>query len=170
MSVVSATIDLSNKQPLRRKIKMARSLAVKVPTASLVALVEEKIATIKAQVATYPADVKQYEADLSAYRKSLVALTIKALTENPELIGDNYDNPIRVSVNGYSNSVDVRIDSTALGFPESPKKPEDPNSARHYGRDYAKPLEMLEKTLRVLKMTQQEEVPASTYSSVMDLL
>ena len=39
---------------------MARSLAVKVPTASLIALVEEKIASIKALVATYPADVKKY--------------------------------------------------------------------------------------------------------------
>ena len=149
---------------------MARSLAVKVPTASLVALVEEKIATIKAQVASYPADVKQYEADYNAYKKSLVTLTIKALTENPELVGDNYDNPIRVSANEYNGSVDVRIDRNALGFPDAPIKPTDPNSSRHYGRDYAKPLEMLEKTLRVLKMTAQEEVPASTYSSVMDLL
>jgi len=147
---------------------MARSLAVKVPTASLISLVEEKIASIKASVASYPADVKQYEADIKAHNASLVASVIKALTENPEMIGEEYGKPIRVSL-GY-RGVDVSIDSTALGFPEAPKKPEDPNSARHYGRDYAKPLEMLEKTLRVLKLTNQEEVPASTYSSVMDLL
>lgn len=149
---------------------MARSLAVKVPTASLIAMVEEKIATIKSAMATYPADVKKYEADVNAYRKSLVALTIKALTESPELVGDSYDSAIRVSVNDYNNSVDVRLDRTALGFPDAPTKPSDPNSARYFGRDHAKPLEMLEKTLRVLKLTAQEEVNASTYSSVMDLL
>jgi hypothetical protein len=55
-------------------------------------------------------------------------------------------------------------------LPDAPKKPEDPNAKNHYGREYATPLEMLEKTLRVLKLTQQEEVNASTYSSVMDLL
>jgi hypothetical protein len=148
---------------------MARALAVKVPTASLISLVEEKIAEIKALVASYPADVKKFEADYKAHQASLVSHAIKALTENTDLIGDGYDKPIRVSV-GYSGSVDVRIDSVALGFPEAPTKPTDPNSARHYGRDYAKPLEMLEKTLRVLKLTSQEEVPASTYSSVMDLL
>ena len=148
---------------------MARSLAVKVPTASLIALVEEKIATIKEAVATYPADVKKYEADHKAWQNSLVSHAIKALTENPEMIGDGYDKTIRVSV-GYNGGVDVRFDSTALGFPTAPKKPEDPNSARSFGRDYAKPLEMLEKTLRVLKLTAQEEVNASTYSSVMDLL
>ncbi len=149
---------------------MARALSVKVPTASLIALVEEKIATIKSAVAEYPVAVKQFEADYNDYKKSLVALTIKALTENPELVGDSYDKPIRVSANDYNNSVDVRIDRVALGFPDAPKKPEDQNSKRSFGRDYATPLEMLEKTLRVLKMTAQEEVPASTYSSVMDLL
>ena len=149
---------------------MARSLAVKVPTASLIALVEEKIATIKSAMATYPADVKQYEADLNAHRKSLVALTIKALTENPELVGDNYDSVIRVSLNEYNNSVDVRIDKVALGFAEAPKKPTNPNERTWFGREHATPLEMLEKTLKVLRLTAQEEVNASTYSSVMDLL
>lgn len=148
---------------------MARSLAVKVPTASLISLVEDKIAGIKAGIATYPADVKQYEKDVKTYENTIVGLTIKALTENPELVGQTYDSPIRVSLN-YNNRVDVSIDSNALGFPEKPTKPEDPNSKRSFGREYASPLEMLEKTLRVLKLTTQEEVNASTYSSVMDLL
>lgn len=148
---------------------MARSLAVKVPTASLIKLVEEKIADLNAKVASYPADVKQYEADHTAWQKSLVSHAIKALTDNPELIGDGYEKAIRVSV-GYNGGVDVRFDSTALGFPTAPTKPSDPNSSRSFGREYAKPLEMLEKTLRVLKLTAQEEVNASTYSSVMDLL
>ena len=147
---------------------MARALAVKVPTASLVSLVEEKIATIKALSASYPADVKQYELDTKKHEASLVASVINALTNSPELIGSDYGKPIRVSV-GY-RGVDVSIDANALGFPEAPKKPEDPNSKRYFGREYATPLEMLEKTLRVLKMTTQEEVSASTYSSVMDLL
>lgn len=151
---------------------MARALAVKVPTASLVALVEEKIAVIKSSLETYPADVKQYESDYANYKKNLIASAIKALTENPELIGEPYDSIIRVSLSnyGHSPSVSVSFDSNALGFPEAPKKPQDPNSSRSFGREYATPLEMLEKTLRVLKMTTQEEVNASTYSSVMDLL
>lgn len=148
---------------------MARSLSVKVPTASLIKLVEDKIASIKEAVATYPADVKQYEVANTEYKKSLVALTIKALTESPELVGDSYSSAIRVSL-GYSGSVDISIDRNALGFPEAPKKPENLNDYRYYGREHSRPLEMLEKTLRVLQMTAQEEVPASTYSSVMDLL
>ena len=150
---------------------MARSLAVKVPTASLIALVEEKISTIKAEVAEYPKAVEAYKADLAKFEKQIVADVITALTTKPHLVGDNYDSPIRVSHNNYgSRSVSVSIDSTALGLPEQPVKPINPNEKNHYGREYATPLEMLEKTLRVLKLTQQEEVNASTYSSVMDLL
>lgn len=147
---------------------MARALSVKVPTASLVSLVEEKIASIKALSASYPADVKQYELDTKKHEASLVASVINALTNSPELIGSDYGKPIRVSV-GY-RGVDVSIDASALGFPEAPKKPEDPNSKRYFGREYETPLGMLEKTLRILKMTTQEEVSASTYASVMDLL
>ena len=147
---------------------MARSLALKVPTASLITLVEDKIASIKSALATYPADVKQYEADVKAHQDNLVKSVIKALTENPDLIGESYDSPIRVSY-GY-RGVDVSIDSNALGLPEQPTKPSNPNERQSFGREYATPLEMLEKTLKVLKLTTQEEVNASTYSSVMDLL
>jgi len=147
---------------------MARSLAVKVPTASLIALVEEKIASIKSALATYPADVKQYEQDVKAHQANLVRSVIKALTENTDLIGESYDKPIRVSY-GY-RGVDVSIDADALGLPKQPEKPANPNERTWYGREHATPLEMLEKTLKVLKLTAQEEVNASTYSSVMDLL
>lgn len=150
---------------------MARSLAVKVPTSALIAQIEEKIAKINSDLAEYPANVKQFEADKSAHEKNLVSLTIKALTENPELVGENHDSPIRVSANNYSGrSVSISIDADALGFPEAPKKPTNPNDSKWYGREHSTPLEMLEKTLKVLRMTNQEEVNASTYSSVMDLL
>jgi hypothetical protein len=150
---------------------MARSLAVKVPTASLIALVEEKIAKIKSDLAEYPAKVKQFESDYNAYKSAMISTAIKALTENPELVGENHDSPIRVSLSHYgSPSVSVSFDSVALGFPEQPVKPTNPNDRTWFGREHATPLEMLEKTIKVLRMTTQDEVNASTYSSVMDLL
>lgn len=149
---------------------MARSLSVKVPTAALIAQVENKIASIKEAVANYPEAVKQYEADYANYKKNLVSSAIKALTETPQLIGEDYNSPIRVSLNSYGSSVSVGFDGDALGFPTAPEKPKNPNEREWIGRDHISRLELLEKNLKVLKMTHQEEVNASTYSSVMDLL
>jgi len=84
------------------------------------------------------------------------------------LVSESYDSAIRVSY-GY-RGVDVSIDADALGLPKQPEKPSNPNEKTWYGREHSTPLEMLEKTLKVLKLTTQEEVNASTYASVMDLL
>lgn len=148
---------------------MARSLSVKVPTSSLIALLEEKIAKLNKEIDNYPAAIEKFQADNEKYDKTLLKLAITALTEKPKLVGTEHGSPIRVYTN-YSNKVIAEFDGTALGFPERPERPSSPNDKRYFGRDYATPLEMLEKSLKVLKMTTQEEVNASTYSSVMDLL
>jgi hypothetical protein len=149
---------------------MARSISVKVPTALLIAQVEDKIASIKSAIADYPAQVKQFEADYADYKKTLVSSAIKALTENPELVGEEHDKAIRVSINSHSNSVSVQFDRDALGFPQQPEKPSNPNEREYIGREWTTRLEMLEKNLKILRMTAQEEVNASTYGAIMDLL
>lgn len=150
---------------------MARSLSVKIPTSALIAQIEDKVASLKEAIANYPAAVKQFEADYEAYKANLVASAIKALTETPQLIGDNHDSPIRISLSHYGNTtVSAQFDADALGFPVAPVKPENPNQREWIGRDHISRLDLLEKNLRVLRMTEQETVNASTYSSVMDLL
>jgi len=149
---------------------MARSLAVKVPTASLIALLEQKIADLKVSIANYPAEVEAYQTDKKKYEKSLVALAIDALTNKPDLIGEDHNSPIRVYLNAYRSNVTAEFDSDALGFPKAPIQPSNPNDKQYYGREYATRLDILERNLKVLKMTTQEEVNASTYSSVMELL
>jgi hypothetical protein len=168
MSVAIAIIDLQTKQ--RKKTKMARSLAVKVPTASLIALLEQKIADLKVSIANYPAEVEAYRNAKKDYEKSLVALAIDALTNKSDLIGAEHGSPIRVYLGYNGRNVSAEFDGDALGFPKLPVEPSNPNNKEYYGREYATKLEILERNLKVLRMTNQEEVNASTYSSVMDLL
>ena len=149
---------------------MARSLAVKVPTASLIALLEQKIADLKVSIANYPAEVEAYRNAKKDYEKSLVALAIDALTNKPDLIGEDHNSPIRVYLNAYRGNVTAEFDSDALGFPKAPVEPSNLNQKQYYGREYATQLDILERNLKVLRMTNQEEVNASTYSSVMELL
>ena len=64
----------------------------------------------------------------------------------------------------------VEFDSDALGFPKRPEAPQNPNEKTYFGRDYVTRKELLEKNLRILRMTSQEEVSASSYSAVIDLI
>jgi hypothetical protein len=146
---------------------MARSLALKVPTASLISLVEEKIANIQAEIANYPASVKAYKEAYKAYKSELLSVALNAIKNNPELLNDNDAFSVDTS---YRGDIQVTIGKNLVSLPEMPEKPQEPNTRTWYGREHSTPLEMLTKTLKVLRMTQQEEVNASTYSSVMDLL
>ncbi len=147
---------------------MARTLSVKIPTAKLIADVEASIAKIDVAVAEYADKRKQYEADLKKYNDDLISYAIKALQE-PSNIGTEYGSLIRVQ-RGYSGNVSVEFDVDGLGFPKKPEEPVKPNEKTYFGREYVSRKELLERNLRILKMTSQEEVSASSYSAVIDLI
>ena len=148
---------------------MARSLSVKIPTASLIADIEATLAQIEKDIAEYPAKKVAYREAVEAHKQEITRLTIEALTTKPELIGTAFDSPIRIDTRYSRVTIEVN-DAKALGFPDAPEAPSDPNSSQHFGRDYTTKKSLLEKNLKVLKMTSQEEVNASTYNTVIDLL
>lgn len=147
---------------------MARSLAVKIPTASLIADIEASLAKIEADIAEYPAKVAEYREAKKAHEQTILSLVIEAL-KNPDNIGEEYNSPIRVNLN-YGRDVSIRVDADALGLPQAPKEPEKPNQTQSFGRDYTTRKDLLTRNLKVLKMTSQEEVSATTYNTVIDLL
>ena len=148
---------------------MAKTLSVKIPVAKLIADVEASIAKIDEDIAEYGNKRKQYEADLKQYEKDVITHAIKAL-QDPSNIGTEHGSLIRLSL-GYSRSnISVDFDTEALGFPKKPEEPRRPNEKEYFGRDYVTRKEILERNLRVLRMTTQEEVSASSYSAVIDLI
>jgi hypothetical protein len=147
---------------------MARSLSVKIPTASLIKDIELSLAKIEADIKNYPLHLEAYREKKAAHREKVVLAVIQALG-NPLNIGTEYGSVVRVE-HRYNNQVSVTVDSDVLGLPEAPKEPEKPNERQSFGRDYVTRKELLERNLKVLKMTSQEEVSASTYNTVIDLL
>ena len=148
---------------------MARTMSVKIPTAKLIADVEASIAKIDVDVANYAEEVKAYRDEMVEYEKALIAKAIEAMS-NPDNIGTDHNSPIRIQRNSYRNDVSVEFDPEALGFPEKPTEPIKPNDKTYFGREYITRKELLERNLRILKMTTQEEVSASSYSAVIDLI
>jgi hypothetical protein len=149
---------------------MARSLSVKIPTASLIADVEASIADLEAKIATYPLDMEAYRVANKAHQDLVLNTVIEAL-KNPDNIGEDYDSIIRVQQNRYGrNSVEITVNTDLLSIPQPPECPTNPNAKESFGRDYTTRLDLLKKNLKVLNMTNQEEVNASTYNTVIDLL
>ena len=148
---------------------MARSISVKIPTSLLIANIEEKIAEIDEAVASYPAAREQYDKDLELYKDKMALAVAKFLKSNTDKIGYSHDDLVRISTN-YGGRLELAFDSEALGLPKRPTEPERPNQQKWYGRDYATNKNLLERNLKILKMTSQEEVNASTYGAVMELL
>jgi len=149
---------------------MARSLSVKIPTATLIADVEATIAKIEADLATYPADMEAYREASKAHQDLVLKAVIEAI-KNPDNIGGEYDQNALVRVGtGRYGSVSISVNTDLLNLPQAPEQPSNPNERSHYGREYTTKLDLLKKNLKVLKMTNQEEVNASTYNTVMELL
>jgi hypothetical protein len=147
---------------------MARTLSVKIPTAKLIADVESSISKIETAIAEYAEKRKQYEVEIKQYEKDIVAHAIKAMSDSDN-IGTEHGSLVRVS-RSYSGNVSVDFDVDGLGFPKKPEEPSKPNEKTYFGREYLTRKELLERNLRILKMTSQEEVSASSYSAVIDLI
>jgi hypothetical protein len=150
---------------------MARAVSVKIPTAKVIEMIEAKIASITEEVASYPARKAQYQIDYKAYTAQVVARLGQLLDQNGSSLLDeeNNDKGIRVSTN-YRNAVEITIGQDLLNL-EKPEQPQDPEPKAYYTRNaYSTKREELEKTLRLLRMTEQETITSSTYNSVLELL
>ena len=154
---------------------MARSISVKIPTSMLIQQIEERIAEIDKEIEAYPAKREAYEKAEEAYKQNVANFVAAYLGENLDKIGYGYDDIIRIGTGytphrGYSR-VELTFDTDAIvGFPKRPEAPEKPNQRESFGRDWTTRKELLEKNLKILKMTSQEEVSASTYGAVMELI
>jgi hypothetical protein len=147
---------------------MARAISVKIPVSVLISDIEASIAKIDEAVANYADEVKAYKAEIKTYEASLASKVIEAIS-NPDNIGTDSNSLVRISSN-YRGGISVDFDTQALGFPERPTEPIKPNEKTYFGREYTSRKEILEKNLRILRMTTQEEVSASSYSAVIDLI
>jgi hypothetical protein len=155
---------------------MARSISVKVPTALLIQQIEERIAQIDKDIEEYPAKREAFEKDEEAYKSKVATFVADYLGKNLNRVGYDYDDTIRIGLGHYgigrsNGKLEITFDTDAIeSFPERPKSPESPNQRESFGRDYTTRKELLEKNLRILKMTSQEEVNASTYGAIMEIL
>jgi hypothetical protein len=150
---------------------MARSISVKVPTATLITQIEIRLAEIEKEIGDYPAQRKVFDEETKAYKAKVGKFLSEYLRDNYEKVGYDYGDTIRVSNMYGHHKVDFTFQvDDVTNFPERPVAPASPNPNKSYGREYVTQKSLLEKNLRILKMTTQEEVNASTYGTIMDII
>ena len=149
---------------------MARNISVKVPVASLLAEIETKIAEIDEAVANYPAEREAFEKAQEKYKEDVVAFLAEFLTSNRHSVGYDQNDTLRID-RRYGGRFELVVDTDAIAdFPKEPVAPSKPNQNEWFGRDHTTRKSLLEKNLRILRMTSQEEVNASTYGAIMEIL
>lgn len=149
---------------------MARNISVKVPTSSLIASVEQKIAEIDQAIADYPAVREAYEKEVEAYKQNVATFVADYLSKNLDKVGYDHNSVVRVHTT-YNGRIELTFDKESIAnFPKEPKEPQRPNSSEWFGREHTTKKQLLEKNLKILRMTTQDEVNASTYGAILELL
>lgn len=149
---------------------MARSISVKINTADVISMIEDKITQYEKQIADYPTDKAQYEIDRLEWSKRIASRTIELIASGKHFDSEDYRSRLDVAKTNYAGggaNITIGADLIKDIVDTCPTAPENPNSG--YNSVESK-IKELNKTLVLLRLTPQETVTSSTYNSVLELL
>ena len=133
---------------------MARAISVKVSTAKVIKALEEKLDASTKAIKSNEKARKDYEKVEKAWAKEVAELAIKQIAKADVNASTNWRNEVNVSFN---------LPSGTITLPEKPEL----NLERELGR-YE--VEEIENAIRILKMTDEEVVNASTFKTIAQYL
>jgi len=145
---------------------MARSVSVKIPTSVVIEMIETKLAELNKAETDYPKLLSAYKKDIVAFTGDLLDLANKN-KKNVVDYGDYEFEGGNIAINSdWRGSVSIALGKDLVAkIGTKPEKPQDPDNWQTKEKK-----KNLEKTLKLLKLTDQETITSSTYNSVLDLL
>jgi len=133
---------------------MARAISVKVSTAKVIKALEEKLANGKSAITNNEKKRKDYEKVEKAYSKEVADLVFKQISKADVSAHENWRNELNVTITLPAGSVKL---------PEKPSI----DLERELGQ-YE--IQEIENAIRILKMTDEETVNASTFKTIAQYL
>ena len=133
---------------------MARAISVKVSTAKVIKALEAKIAEGKSAITNNEKKRKEYEKLEKAWAKQVAEVATKHIAKADVSANENWRNEI---------SVQFQFPAGSFVVPEKPSL----DLERELGR-YE--VEEIENAIRILKMTDEELVNASTFKTIAQYL
>jgi hypothetical protein len=133
---------------------MARAISVKVATTKVIKALEDKLASAKKAEVSNEKKRKDYEKTEKAYAKEVADIVFKHISKAEVSAHENWRNELNVTITLPANTVKL---------PEKPSI----DLERELGQ-YE--ITEIENAIRILKMTDEEFVNASTFKQVAQYL
>jgi hypothetical protein len=133
---------------------MARAISVKVSTAKVIKALEDKLATGTKAIANNEKKRKEYDKVEKAWAKEVSDLVFKQISKASVSAHENYRDEVNVSINLPAGTIKL------------PAKP-DLELEQELGRWE---VQEIENAIRILKMTDEETVNASTFNKLAQYL
>jgi hypothetical protein len=133
---------------------MAKAISVKVSTAKVIKALEDKLDTGKKAIANNEKKRKDYEKVEKAYSKELADLVFKHIAKAEVSAHENWRGELNVN---------LQLPANTIKLPEKPSI----DLERELGQ-YE--IQEIENAIRILKMTDEEVVNASTFNKVAQYL
>jgi hypothetical protein len=136
---------------------MARSISVKIPTAKLISALETRLAEYEDIRDNYDALKEKHDKSMSKWREEVSKLVSPKNIKEISVSSVSWRNPGHHEVN-----VGYLVPDKSI-----PEQPEAPKAFSYVERDA---ITEIENAIRILRMTDQEEVSTSTYNAVAQYL
>lgn len=138
---------------------MARAISVKVATPKVIAALETKLAEIKKNKENEATNEAKFQEVFTAWQKEVAKFAVAQISKATDL---------RTNYREWAKTLNVDFNITVNPdeFPVEPKR--DFTSMAEY--KYNEIVEEIENAIRILKMTDEETVSASTFKTIAQYL
>jgi hypothetical protein len=133
---------------------MARAISVKVATPKVIKALETKLVDSKNAITNNEKKRKEYEKTEKAWAKEVADLVFKHISKSEVSAHENYRNEL---------SVNLTLPAGTIKLPEKPSIELENELGRYE-------VQEIENAIRILKMTDEETVNASTFKSIAQYL
>jgi hypothetical protein len=149
--------DTILQQPNERETQMARGKAiqVKIPTAKVIKALETRLAKLEADYTKQDENEAKFQKKLEAWKKEIGKWAIANFSKAQDL---------RTNYRQWTKTLNVDFDIVVSekDFPAEPVK----DYEQIHQHSYREMKDEMENAIRILKMTDEEVVSASTYNAI----
>jgi hypothetical protein len=138
---------------------MSRAISVKVATPKVIAALEAKLATMKTNKENEAINEKLFRENHKKWQKAVIKIALKQ-----ELTEDNYS--VNARSWGNTHQVNLSYEITKSELPTEPTR--DWEQMSDY--QYKEAVEEIQNALNILRMTDEDYVPASTMKGISQYL